>query len=307
MSRDCDYRDVNASEYQNEAIRDALIDGLLSHDIRQRLLENSKLTLAEAFSQARSLELAQKHSESYTHQQGLYSNAIQSQELVYLPEKNIAKVDRTTLERNMKTDNFNLAAIPNSARRDKCYFCGYNFHPRDKCTAKDAICYQCGTKGHFSRVCRSKGKTAVGRISGSAHMPVLSTASTKTGKDGLAKATHMVTVDGKPVEALFDSGSTENFIDHAFAIANSISIYPTSGEVLMAATALSIKISGYCVVTIVQNVSEHLNVNLFVMENLCKDVILGLKFMELHNSFTIVFGGGKSNINICGLISAEID
>ena len=65
LAKDCKYRVVTATKYRDEAIRDAFITGLLSGSNRQRLLENSLLTLKTTFDQARSLDAAQKSSESY--------------------------------------------------------------------------------------------------------------------------------------------------------------------------------------------------------------------------------------------------
>ena len=38
----------------------------------------------------------------------------------------------------------------------KCYFCGGDVHSRSECPAREEHCHKCGTKGHFSKVCRSK-------------------------------------------------------------------------------------------------------------------------------------------------------
>ena len=65
LSKDCLFTDVTAKVYAEEYVRDAFITGLCSQSIRTRLLENTKLTLEQAFNQARSLELAAKHSEVY--------------------------------------------------------------------------------------------------------------------------------------------------------------------------------------------------------------------------------------------------
>ena len=46
-------------------MRDAFITGLLSTNIRQRLLENKTLNLQTAFDQARALDTAQRSSETY--------------------------------------------------------------------------------------------------------------------------------------------------------------------------------------------------------------------------------------------------
>ena len=65
MSKDCDFKNISAEDYRKELIRDAFINGLNSHTIRQRLLENSELTADQAFDIAISLSAAQQHSEAY--------------------------------------------------------------------------------------------------------------------------------------------------------------------------------------------------------------------------------------------------
>ncbi|GFS56546.1 uncharacterized protein TNCV_4303331 [Trichonephila clavipes] len=66
LSKDCDFTDVKAEEYRKEYIRDAFIRGLKCPRIRQRLLENTSMTLDQAFEQARTLESAEVHAASYT-------------------------------------------------------------------------------------------------------------------------------------------------------------------------------------------------------------------------------------------------
>ena len=40
LSKECDFKAVSADKNKEEAIRDAFISGLISNQIRQRLLEN---------------------------------------------------------------------------------------------------------------------------------------------------------------------------------------------------------------------------------------------------------------------------
>ena len=129
----------------------------------------------------------------------------------------------------------------------------------------------------------------------------------ETPKDGLSTATQEIFINGKPVHALFDTGSTENFVDNNYATSHSLTVYPAFGNVLMATTALSSKVLGYCIVNINLSGTEYTNVKLIVIENLCKKVIMGLSFMKQHNSFIIKFGGSKSDISVCGLASAKIE
>ncbi|GFU87937.1 retrovirus-related Pol polyprotein from transposon 17.6 [Trichonephila clavipes] len=65
LSKDCDFTDVKAEEYRKEYIRDAFIRGLKCPRIRLRLLENTSMTLDQAFEQARTLESAEVHAASY--------------------------------------------------------------------------------------------------------------------------------------------------------------------------------------------------------------------------------------------------
>ena len=52
LSSDCNFRAVSATVHKEEAIRDAFISGLMSNEIRQRLLENQDLTLSAAYEKA---------------------------------------------------------------------------------------------------------------------------------------------------------------------------------------------------------------------------------------------------------------
>lgn len=65
LSKDCDFKSVSAEQYKNEYVRDAFIRGLKSARIRERLLENTTISLNDAFDQARALELAELNYASY--------------------------------------------------------------------------------------------------------------------------------------------------------------------------------------------------------------------------------------------------
>ena len=60
LSKDCNFANVTGEEYRKEMIRDAFINGISSHAIWERLLENRVLTLERAFEQARTLDSAKK-------------------------------------------------------------------------------------------------------------------------------------------------------------------------------------------------------------------------------------------------------
>ena len=110
LSKDCNYKAVSADLHREEAIRGAFISGLISNVIRQRLLENPILSLATAFDQARSLDQAQKNSDSFSFQSSSTAAAISPE------SKNLETV--TAIEETVYSASTNKAS--------KCYFCGNN-------------------------------------------------------------------------------------------------------------------------------------------------------------------------------------
>ena len=133
---------VSTKPHKEEAIRDAFISGILSNEIRQRLLEDHDLSLQNAFDKARSLEIAQKNAEAY---------CVGPSQLV-IPSKTIAKMESKLAE--CSSDEEHSAAI---IRKRK--YCGNKKQPRKFCPAKDVICFNCPKRGHFSKVFRLKVKT----------------------------------------------------------------------------------------------------------------------------------------------------
>ena len=65
LAKPCNFEAVSAETHSDEAIQDAMITGVLSSTIRQRLLEDDELKLDEAITKARAYKLAQENSEVY--------------------------------------------------------------------------------------------------------------------------------------------------------------------------------------------------------------------------------------------------
>ena len=71
LSKECNFKNVTAEQYREEAVTDAFISGLHSSLIRQRLLENRTSDLPTMFDQARALDSAQKNSELFSMSSGI--------------------------------------------------------------------------------------------------------------------------------------------------------------------------------------------------------------------------------------------
>ena len=271
LSKDCNLRNVTAEEYRRELVRDAFINGLSSHHIRQRLLENAELSVDQAYKSALSLQLAQEHSAAYF-SEGKLSAAV-------------ARNDQTKNQTSSESENEEPVAKVSARlkpRLRKCYFCGQSYHLRKSCPALDATCYLCEKIGHFSRVCQSKRsrnntKKSLSPNRSAALSPSLCvTAAACPGS--LLKSSLSIKVNKKNLTALIDSGSSESYINSKVCRDLKLEIYPSESEIQMASSTVKTKSSGFCLVDVVIKNTSYEATRLNVLENLCSDVILGLDF-----------------------------
>ena len=285
LSGDCNFKAVTAEKYKEEAVRDAFISGLRSSVIRQRLLENRALELQDAFEKALALDVAQKSSYSYTSVIPSFS----------------AATDNLEVTKPSPTDDTQAAvATVRVQKNSKCFLCGNNRHPRIVCSARESLCSKCGKKGHFAKVCRSSTSAAVTTDS-----PVLATALAAS-LDSLSKAVMKISIDGKEVQALVDTGSSENFISHGLVKDMNLSVFPGVSKVTMATTTLTTDILGHCVLDIIVQGQEYKNIRFSVLPSLCSEVILGHEFLKQHETVNLTFGGSKQSLTICGLSTLAI-
>lgn len=280
LSADCNFKDATAAEYRNNSIRDAFITGLASNQIRQRLLENDTLTLDLAFNQARSLEMAQKQSASYS---GFDDSFTAAQ----------TKADLTNSFETAEAGNKGQLCATNIA---KCYFCGQRRHSRNQCPAKDAICRKCNKTGHFAKVCRSS-TTAV--------MPTLAVISAAA-PSSLNKTVIPVYVNDTKVDGLVDSGSTDSFVSGLVVNRLNIKTFNSQKVVGMASSSLKTTITRRVAVDLVINDHSYTNQTLFVVDDLCADVIIGHDILEQHKTVNLFLGGSKESLNVCALSTASV-
>ena len=310
LSKDCGLRNVTAEEYRNELVRDAFINGLSSHSIRQRLLENDQLSVTQAFDNARSLRTAQDHSEAYL---------TKTEVAAILPQSSNDDRKMTVISVDSKMKENALGSTSRSSKT--CYFCGQPFHQRKHCPALEVTCYSCGKRGHFSKVCRSRSpdkrkfaNSRRGQVINSAAVDSkftnLCTVSAAC-PASLTPASLQVLVNGTKVRALLDSGSSESYINSRKCSEMKLDVYPSAHQVQMAATAMKVKSTGFCLADVKIGESSYPSTRLNVLENLCSDIILGLDFQSQHQNLIIKFNGESPDLVVspdshCSLTAADV-
>ena len=239
------------------------------------------------FDQARSLDLAQKNSELYC--------APPVPSFSYAASEQRVAIEEISIDRSFAS----------AAANNKCFFCGNARHPRAKCPARDAICNKCQKKGHFAKVCRSEPVTTV--ASTGMNHPTIASVTSVTGPSALSKAMCKIDLCGLEVECLIDSGSTESFIHPKLIKQKSITTYSSGKVVSMASASLSVKALGYCEVDITLKGRDYKNLRLYILPELCVDVILGLDFQQQHESVTLKYGREQPPLTLCGLTTLSVD
>jgi len=108
---------------------------MLSHEIRQRLLENNELTLDQAFDIANSFDMALEHSAAYfSREKGMSAAA------AVTPGVNI-------YDNGTQRGSSSSCTIPKSR---KCSICAKAYHERDRCPTRDAVWYSCKKRSFFT-------------------------------------------------------------------------------------------------------------------------------------------------------------
>ena len=248
LAKDCDYKDVSAQQHQEESIRDAFIAGICTNEIRQRLLEQTG-TLETIFQKARSLEQAHKNNERITSSADFTESTINS----LLLEKE-GKGDNVVASMAFKKKGLNNS---NSAgNSEKCFFCGYERHPRARCPARDKSCILCSKVGNFATVCNSNVRkeqvhnklgdnvSSQSRASNS-HLSALSSRVPDTLKDSVV---NVKVNETSLLFALIDTGSSDSFISYKHVKFLKLKVYECNRVIIMAANNHSSSVMGHCFV-----------------------------------------------------------
>ena len=306
LSKDCKLTAVTAEQYREELVRDAFINGLLSPPIRQRLLENQKLTLSEAFDQARSLDSAQRNSAMYDPSRFMAaSTSTQISEDIATPDVTLISSPKKDSRKN---ENTTLAAVKTIKN---CWFCGNSFHQRSRCPAKNSECSSCGKYGHWAKVCQSRSQK---KVAASVHYPPSLCAITAAVPNCLRSSSIPVNVNGHELLALIDSASSDSFINERVVQNLKLETTAVAQDITLALSSSKASVVGTCEVDLHLDGRIYSKTQLGVLKDLCGDVILGIDFQKRHKEVTIKYGGCLPNLTIdnchtssyCSLVKANV-
>lgn len=156
QAKNCSFRDTSVLD---EAIHMQIIEGCLSTELRNRLLEKEDMTLDQVEKLARTLECVTQQASAITGVSAPQPAHTTSTSVCRTPHKyNQKKKGKQTSGK--ASNNSNNTHSSGSSTKFTCYCCGNEGHrPRDpKCPAQNATCSKCKKKGHFAKVCKSRSE-----------------------------------------------------------------------------------------------------------------------------------------------------
>ncbi|GFW38255.1 retrovirus-related Pol polyprotein from transposon opus [Trichonephila clavipes] len=242
------------------------------------------MTLDQAFEQARTLESAEVHAASYMGSS--------------FPVQSAAMKTEDFSEETLATS----AASSFSSRSQKCFFCGNDLHSRTLCPARDVTCRNCGKKGHYQRVCKSRPGRNSSNVVASSNILVAISGSTHCLQKSIIKAL----VDNIQLSALIDTGSSLSFLNKKHVAKCKLKVEPYLGKLSMANSSMVTETEGVCKVNLKIENFTYQNVELLVMKNLCSDDLIGHDILNRHSSVEIGFDGNRPPLTICYLAVAQV-
>ncbi|XP_042146534.1 uncharacterized protein LOC121835999 [Ixodes scapularis] len=194
-------------EMKQRMIRDRFVVGLHDDKLSENLQMDAKLTLSSALAKARLKEVV--------HQQQRELRSGEPGQQACSSTKEDLNVDAVSRRRDAPRRK--VYGSETSHRDKQCSFCGGDQHPRSVCPARAQKCFNCHTKGHFSRACRKESASSPRKVQ-------VSSVQQETGELFLgainvpdAKARYVqITLNSVPVFAKVDSGAEATLVPSTF-------------------------------------------------------------------------------------------
>jgi len=185
----------------NDRLRDQLVFGLSNKDALKRMLTEKldDLTLEKA------TEIANSYEAVYASQKTLIGHKqVEDRNLFALKSSFVNKPKGNNIKfNNERGSKFNNDKPP-------CVCCGRSGHSKEKCFYKRQSCHTCGKVGHTKAVCRSKKREVTHKRDSVHNVTENDSLLFNIGK-GLFE--HIVSIQGRKVKMIFDTGSEVSIIN----------------------------------------------------------------------------------------------
>ncbi|XP_064641934.1 uncharacterized protein K02A2.6-like [Lineus longissimus] len=165
-SKTCEYGTLSDS-----LIKDRIVYGIRSNNVRERLLRERTLDLSKAIDICRAAELSKSHLENLNSSTSASANVSNSASRVHgsvhTGTSSVNKINKWskksagTKSKDSKTSNFH-------GQGNDCGNCGRQHLPK-QCPAYGKSCRGCGKKNHYERFCRSTKRSHQGKFGKSVH------------------------------------------------------------------------------------------------------------------------------------------
>ncbi|RLU22759.1 hypothetical protein DMN91_005037 [Ooceraea biroi] len=153
--------DCAFGELKDSLIKDRIVSGIQSKQLKDRLLREEDLTLDKAVRLCRAAELANRQLEKLNLTERV--DVVQKRNNKRADQDNQPKKSVTTTSKNEPTQSQRQATQrrpPQQATTTPCTRCGYT-HPNRTCPAMNKTCNNCYKPNHFAKVCKRKNVNTV--------------------------------------------------------------------------------------------------------------------------------------------------
>ena len=140
-------------------IKDRIVCGVLSEQIRGRLLRDGDLDLKKAIDICRASEASEAQAKSLQE-----ATESRKEEVCYVKQGRPNSEQKKYQKSQYRGRNPNSTFSKDAQNSKRCFYCGKEPHDRKICPARNSTCRSCSTNGHWAVVCRKKSGPSVGSV-----------------------------------------------------------------------------------------------------------------------------------------------
>ena len=180
----------------------------------------------------------------------------------------------------------------NYTRTVKCHNIGFQ-HPAKQCPALGKTCFSCGKRNHFANLCKKPRQSSLNTM-----LAASGKSSPRLCNVGVLKPSSVnITINGVKLNGLLDTGASDCFITTRLAKRLGLKINKVNGKVALADKDLTSEVKGKVRADLILGDEKFLcrNVEFTLLDNLVKEVIVGLKVLKQHRAIILKLDGKEKH------------